>query len=128
MENGRYKILYFEDDEVLVQMFKTKLEQAGFLVAHYDHTTTDPVSLVIREKPDLILMDVIMPGMDGFEATERLQRHHMTKHIPIFGFDNLSQPADIKKAHDVGMVDYWVKANHMPSEVVDKIKSLLNIK
>lgn len=120
------KILYFEDDKFMAAMYATKLEMNGFVVRHHEHPPKDVVELATRENPDLIFMDILMPVMDGFTATKLLKADPRTKHIPVFGMSNLGQRQDIKKALDLGMVDYWVSAEHMPGDVVEKFRSLLN--
>jgi len=120
------KILYFEDDTFIAKMYETKLELDGFDVKYFEYPPDNLIDLVLAEKPDLIFMDVIMPNMDGFAATTLLQADDRTKNIPIFGMSNLGQRNDIQRALSLGMWDYWVSAQHMPGEVVEKIRSILN--
>ncbi len=122
------KLLHFEDDAFLLGIYAAKFRTKGFDVASYENPSSDPVSIVLKEKPDLIIMDIIMPVMDGYAATRILKQDKRTKDIPIFGFCNLGLPEDIKKALDLGMVDYWVPAEHTPDEVVEKVKSLIKVK
>lgn len=126
-DNKRYKILHFEDERMLRDMYGTKFRMYGFEFAGYDSPTKDPVSLVLKEKPDLIIMDIIMPISDGFTATEQLKADSRTKHIPILGLCNLGQKADIEKAHSLGMADYFVSAQHTPTEVVKRVCQLIGI-
>lgn len=121
------KILHFEDDTFLRSMYQAKFEQLGFDCAGYDSPTLDPVPLVLKEKPDLIIMDIIMPISDGFTATQQLKADKRTKVIPIFGLCNLAQKQDIERAKAVGMTEYWVTANHMPGEVVNKVYEILGL-
>src|SRR3989338_4107939 len=121
------KILYFEDDEFIAQMHKIKLEGDGFEIKHCTNPTLDPVALTLKEKPDLIFMDIIMPDMDGFTATKLLKANNKTITIPIFVMSNLAQKEDIEKAISLVMVDYWISAKHTPNEVVNKIRTILKM-
>lgn len=123
------KIIHFEDDEFLAELYKPKFKEAGFNYNHYLNPPSNKnelVELIINEKPDLIIMDILMPEIDGFEATKILKADKRTKDIPIIGFDNLSQPRDIKQAKDVGMADYFVKATFSPNGFIEKIKKFLD--
>lgn len=119
------RLLYFEDDAYLAEMFVSKLRDAGFEVHHHEHPPKNVVELAIDARPDLILMDTIMPKMDGFEATEQLQADPRTRDVPVFGLSNLGQPEDIARAKQVGMRDYWVTAEHTPAEVIEQIRALI---
>lgn len=121
------KITHFEDDTFLAGMYGTKFGMLGFEYAHHVNPSKDPVSVVIKDKPDLIIMDIIMPVMDGFTATQLLKGDDRTKNIPILGLCNLGQQVDIQKAHDVGMVDYLVTAKHTPQELIDRVKDILKL-
>lgn len=119
------KILHFEDEEFLSQMYGAKFQKEGFDYKCYNSPSKNPVEIVLKEKPDLILMDIIMPVMDGFTATEILKSHPETKSIPIFGLCNFSQKEDETRGLNLGMADYFIKQHFIPSEVVLKIKAYL---
>lgn len=121
------KILHFEDDSFLANMYRVKFTLEGFEYKNYECPFKDPVKLVKKENPDLIIMDIIMPRMDGYHATELLKSDKDTEKIPIFGLCNMGQPEHVKKALDLGMIDYWITAHHMPDEVVNKVKSILGM-
>ena len=119
------KILHFEDDEMLAQMYVKKFEKVRFEYKYYLQSPEDPtelVNLVLAENPDLILTNMLMPGMDGFKLTEVLKADEKTKNIPIFALTSLGQEEDIKRGMDLGMTDYFVKANLTPIEIIEKIK------
>ena len=121
------KIIHFEDDTFLGAMYKTKFEMKGFKYLHFKYPPEDLVDMVKREKPDLIIMDIIMPKMDGFEATKLLKSNQETKNFPIFGLCNMGQKKDIDEALSAGMEKYFVTADHMPSEIVDEVKKALGM-
>lgn len=120
------KILIFEDDPFVAGIFLNKFREAGFEVKHYISPPNNLVEEVIKEKPDIISMDIIMPeNMDGFEATKMLKADPRTKDIPIIGFSNLGLKEDIEKGIEVGMTDYLVTAHWTPNQYVEIIKDYL---
>jgi len=129
-KDKKTKVLHFEDDKILGELYKIKFIEAGF--SEYKHYLNPPrtnkglINLVIKEKPDLIVMDIIMPRMDGFEATKILKSNNVTKDIPIFGLCNMSQKEDIEKAIALGMTDYFICSRLTPSEIGTILKKFLN--
>jgi DNA-binding response OmpR family regulator len=78
-----------------------------------------------KENPDIILLDLLLPKMNGFEVLEELKKAEATKNIPVIFLTNLSQRDDVERGLKLGAVDYLIKAHFMPSEVVEKIKKAL---
>jgi len=78
-----------------------------------------------KVNPDIILLDILMPKMDGFSVLEELKKDAKTKDIPVILLTNLGQKEDVKKGFDLGAAGYLIKAHFMPSEVVEKIKKIL---
>jgi len=118
------KILLVEDDTFLVEMYTTKFELEGFDVVTAEDGARG-LELAGKENPDIILLDILMPKMDGFEVLDELKKNAKTKDIPVVLLTNLGQKDDVKKGFEKGAVGYLIKAHFMPSEVVDKIKSIL---
>ncbi|MBT4209960.1 MAG: response regulator [Candidatus Komeilibacteria bacterium] len=120
------KILQFDDDTFLGKMYQVKFKQNNFEHIWKEHPETDKadkfVKYILEINPDLIIMDIIMPVMDGYKATKILMKDKRTKNIPIFMLTNLSQEEDIIKGKELGVTDYFVTANHIPSEFIAKIK------
>ncbi len=123
MEN-KTKILIIEDEEMLVNMYESKFLTEGFQVLKALNGE-DGLALALKEKPDLILLDIILPKMDGFLVLKSLKEEASTKNIPIILLTNLGQDEDINKGKAMGADDYLVKANLTPSEVVEKVKEIL---
>ena len=121
MANGKKTILLVDDDTMISSMYGTKFEQANFEVLMADNGA-DGLELALANKPDLILLDIIMPQLDGFAVLERLKMSAKTKNIPVILLTNLGTEEDIKKGEELGAKDYLVKANLTPSEVLDKVK------
>lgn len=122
-----HKILHFEDEQMLADMYGAKFVMEGLDYKHYPNPTLDPVEIAISEKPDLIIMGIILPVMDGIRATKLLKADPRTKNIPVIGFDNLSQPEDFQRFRSAGMTDYWVLAQNTPIGIVHKVKQFLGI-
>ena len=119
-----HRLLLVEDDTFLAGMYVTKLTMESFQVdlASDGKTGLDKAR---KLKPDLILLDVLLPKMNGFDVLKALKEDAATKDIPVVLLTNLGQKSDVMKGLDLGAVDYLIKAHFMPSEVVSKIKDIL---
>jgi len=122
------KILIMEDDETLVKMYTKKLQHEGFeVVAAY--SGGEGLIAAPREKPDLILLDIMMPAVDGFEVIKNLKAVPETKNIPIVILTNLgTSDVFIQEAHSLGVKNYLVKYKTSAEDVVKTIRQELNIK
>lgn len=118
------KILLVEDDEMLHTMYTQKFTKEGYDVKS-GYNGAEGVTLAESEKPDVILLDIIMPKMDGFAALKKIKKNAATANIPVILLTNLGQEEDIRKGKELGAADYFIKANHTPQEVVDKVKSII---
>ncbi len=126
MEAKKYKVVLVEDEKMLADMYATKFSMEGFETSKaYDGAAG--LALAKRVKPDIILLDVIMPKLDGFAVLKELKDDVNVKDIPVILLTNLGQDEDIKKGKQLGAADYFVKANHTPAEVVTKIRQVLKI-
>lgn len=117
-------ILLVEDDEMLHTMYTQKFTKEGYTVKSA-YNGAEGVQLAESEKPDIVLLDIIMPKMDGFAALKKMKKNAATAGIPVILLTNLGQEEDIRKGKELGAVDYFIKANHTPQEVVDKVKSII---
>ncbi|HTK04312.1 MAG TPA: response regulator [Candidatus Eisenbacteria bacterium] len=126
MPDKPVKVLIVDDDAFLSGIYATKLELEGFLVVTA-RDGEEGLKAAMREKPDLILLDVLMPKLDGFEVLKRLKADPETKPTPVIMLTNLGQKEDIEKGISDGAVDYLIKAHFVPAEAVDKIKKVLNM-
>lgn len=125
MENKDIKVLIVEDDSFIVDMYTTKLELEGFQVVSAEDGLKG-LEVAKREKPTIILLDILMPKMDGFAYLEAAKKDPEIKAIPVLLLTNLGQKEDVQKGYELGAVGYLIKAHFMPSEVVEKIKQILN--
>jgi len=118
------KILIVEDDKMIATMYETKLKQSKHDVIIADNGSQG-LDLAVKEKPDLVLLDVILPQMDGFSVLQELRLNANTKEIPIIMLTNLGTSEDQEKGKQMGATDYWVKAQMTPAQVSDKVNELL---
>lgn len=124
MAENKTKILLIEDEEMLANMYEVKFRNEGFdLEKALDGA--DGLEKAKANKPDFILLDIIMPKMDGFSVLKALKENESTKDVPVMLLTNLGQDEDIEKGKELGAVGYLVKANVTPSEVVDEVKKKL---
>ena len=117
-------ILLVEDDEFLAELYATKLNLEGFEVA-LAMDGEKGLKLAKESPPDLVLLDIILPKMDGFEVLKELKADDTTKKVPVILLTNLSQKDEVQKGLSLGANDYLIKAHFMPSEVVQKIKQII---
>jgi DNA-binding response OmpR family regulator len=125
-KQAKARILIVDDDAFLAGIYATKLELDGFAVLSA-RDGDEGLRLAAKEKPDLILLDVLMPKLDGFEVLKRLKEDPASKDIPVIMLTNLGQKEDVEKGMAEGAVDYLIKAHFVPAEAVAKIKKVLNI-
>lgn len=118
------KILFIEDEPTLQKTVGEVLSQEGFLILE---ALNGEIGLATAksEKPDLILLDLILPKKDGFEVIEELKKDPETAHIKIIVLTNLESSKDVERALALGATNYLVKANYELDEVVEKVKKLL---
>lgn len=117
-------VLLVEDDEFLAELYATKLSLEGLEVTLASDGEKG-LKMAKDTQPDLILLDIILPKMDGFEVLSVLKADSATKSIPVILLTNLSQKDEVRKGLDLGAEDYLIKAHFMPSEVVGKIKKII---
>jgi len=118
------KVLVAEDDRFLSKAYGAKLKKEGFDVI-LAMNGEEAVEEAKNKKPDIILLDLVMPRKDGFEALSDLKKDASTKSIPVIILSNLGQEEDIIKGKELGAVDYLVKSNIAIREVVEKIREVL---
>lgn len=117
-------ILFIEDEPTLQRTVGQVLEQEGFKIKKALDGEIG-LKLAKKFKPDLILLDLILPKMDGFKVLTELKKDLSTKNIPVIILTNLEQSADVEKVLSLGATTYLVKANYELKEVIEKIKENL---
>jgi adenylate cyclase len=120
------KVFFIDDDEDLITIFSTALVKEGFEVS-YSLTGTDGLAKVKTEKPDIIMLDQVMPDMAGNDVLKTLKADDITKNIPVILLSNFSQGELVKSALDEGAIDYLFKYQVEPRDIVAKIKEALKV-
>lgn len=118
------KILIVEDDRYISKMYQLKLSLDGFDVQVADNGRIG-IEKVKEFRPDIILTDILMPEVDGFEVIKQVKADEELKEIPILIMSNLGQEDNIQKGLELGALGYIVKSQYTPSKVVEKIKEIL---
>lgn len=117
-------ILIVEDEDFLVRALKDNLESEGYDVSvARDGEEVFPV--ITKKKPDLILLDLLLPKKTGFDVLRELRANPEFKLTPVIILSNLGEDSEIKKAFELGANDYYVKAQHPLQEIIDKITEYL---
>lgn len=117
-----HKILIIDDDEFLLDIYSIKFKEGGFDVEAVK-SGKEAISRAIEFKPDVVLIDLVMPNMDGFE-TIKLLKEKMGDSAKIIALSNLDQKENIDKALLLGADDYIIKAEFTPSQVLEKVKKI----
>lgn len=118
------KILIVEDEEILLAALQEELTQGGYSIEGAANGE-EGLAKVKSFKPDLVLLDLVMPKMDGMEALKKLKEDDETKDVPVIILTNLSDYERISEALSLGAKDYLVKANYSLSDLLEKVKTVL---
>ncbi len=124
MSEHKKKILIIEDDEHVSRVYEMKFLKEGYttvLIASGEEAT----ERVIEERPDLIILDLMVPKKDGFAILEEIKKNPDTANIPVLVLSNLGGKIDQDRAITLGANEYMIKVSHSMQEVVDKAKSYL---
>lgn len=120
------KILIIEDEAMLQRALTEFLESEKFEIVNALNGE-EGLMMAKEKKPDLILLDIILPKKDGYEVLEEIKKNEDTKKIPVIILTNLESAEDIQRAFDAGATTYLVKSNYKLDDVVKKIKDTLKI-
>jgi two-component system, chemotaxis family, chemotaxis protein CheY len=118
------KVLVIEDEEFLRKLIATKLVNSNYEVIEAVDGE-DGLKKIKETKPDIVLLDLILPGMDGFTFLEKIKDDPETKEIPVIILSNLGQKEEIERGLKLGAKDFLVKANLTPKDIIEKIKNII---
>jgi len=123
-KEGKKKILLVEDDPFLIDIYTTKLEQNNFIVETVNNGE-EALEKINDNWPDLLLLDIVLPRVDGWEVLRKIKESPGLKDLKIVILSNLSQAQEVKKGFDLGATSYLIKSHYAPSEIVEEIKKIL---
>ena len=115
------KILLVEDEEIMIDLLQKKLTKEGYEIS-VAKDGEEGLKAMREVKPDLILLDIIMPKMGGFEVMTEMQKDKTLAKIPVIVISNSGQPVEIDRAQKLGAKDWLIKTEFDPQEVIDKVK------
>lgn len=118
------KVLIVEDDALMGNLLLDVLNRANFSPT-LAKDAPEALQYLTENTPDIILLDIILPGINGFDFLQRIKQQDATKKIPVLILSNLGDKTDIEKGKKLGATDYFVKANITPREIVQKIKDVI---
>lgn len=118
------QVLIIEDDRFLSSIMKARLDKDGFSVVPA-FNGEEAVNFLKQNKPDLIVLDLIMPKISGFEVLQHISLDPNLNQIPVIILSNLAQESDVKKAKELGAVDYFVKIKVSIDDLVNRIENIL---
>lgn len=118
------RILICDDDPVILRLLQVNLELEGYdvLLAHHGE---DAIEVATAEHPDLVILDIMMPKLDGYQTCERLKANDETKEIPVVFLSAKAQQTDIERGKEFGVADYLTKPFD-PNDLIDVVERLIN--
>jgi CheY-like chemotaxis protein len=124
MADKQYKILLVEDEPELAEIFHFSLKSAG-LNTELLREGSRVLQTIKRMKPDLVLLDLVIPNKDGYEILKEMKLDNTIKNIKVYVFSNLTQAGEIDKAMKLGAKGYLVKSDYTPAKLTKKVKDIL---
>lgn len=118
------KILVIEDDAFLRKIVCTKLAQKKYSVVEATDGK-EGLKIITEARPDIVLLDLVLPGMNGFEVLKEIKKDPTIANTPVIILSNLGQAEDIDKGFETGAADFLIKAHFTPSEIIDKVEAVL---
>lgn len=124
IKNKKKTIVLVEDEQIMVDLLVKKLKDAGYLVK----VAKDGISglaLIRKVKPDLVLLDMLLPVLNGFGVLEKLSAEKFLPKLPVMVISNTGQPIEIERVNKLGVRDYLIKVNFDPTELLIKVNHIL---
>ena len=125
--NEGTKIMVVEDDKFLAQLLAKKMVGSGAFVL-YAYNGEEALRMLEKEIPSLVLLDILLPGIDGFEVLKRMKANEKWKNIPVIVLSNFGSDEQIKTGQQLGVDNYLIKATVTTDEILKEIKNILDKK
>jgi CheY-like chemotaxis protein len=127
MPEKQKKVLVVEDDQTMREIVVHKLSSVGLMVVEASDGK-EAINQWQREQPDIVLLDLMLPELDGFKVLETMRKNHETTvaNTPVIVLSNLFSKEDIKRTKDLSVEDFLVKAYHTTEEILDRVNEVLN--
>lgn len=125
-KNKKKKVLLIDDDQFLISMYALKFDKYGFEINTASNGEEALEKLRGGYEPDILILDVVMPSLDGFGLLEKIKKEKFARNAVIIMLTNQSQKSDIDQAKKINVDGYIVKATTIPSEVVEEVVSIYN--
>lgn len=119
------RVLLIEDDPFLIDVYETKLKKSGYKVEVVEKGDL-AFEKIKSTNPNLILLDIVLPKMDGWEILKKIKKEEETKNCKVVILSNLGQKEEVDKGLKMGAEKYFIKAHYTPEEIIKKIDKLLN--
>jgi CheY-like chemotaxis protein len=117
-----HTVLVIDDDDFIGSMIAGLIAKAGYQIRRVN-TGEDGLKEIEKEKPDLVLLDIGLPGIDGFEVLRRIKENEATKDIAVLVASNYGQQEDVSQTKSLGAIDHLIKANVEPKEIVEYVNN-----
>ena len=124
-DKNSFKILIVEDEELMITILQKKLVKEGYNIS-VAKDGVEGIEKMRQIKPDLILLDIVMPRMGGLEVMQEMRKDKELENIPVIIISNSGQPVELDKAKELGAKDWLIKTEFDPQEVLKKIKKQIN--
>lgn len=127
MDSQKIKVLIIEDEKILAEMYKDKFEEAGYQVDSV-FSSEQALDYLKKEKPDLILLDILLPRENGIFFLKKLKEMKEDSEVTIIAFSNYDEPRTKKEALGLGAVAYLIKTQYTPKELLEEVEKILKEK
>jgi DNA-binding response OmpR family regulator len=125
-DGAAVRILVIDDDPFITSIYVLKLRHSGIEVAQA-RDGMEGLKVASEFRPDIILLDILMPNLDGFETLKRLKKDKSLKAIPVIILSNLAHKEDIEQGIKIGATDYLIKTQTLPTDCLKKIRAVLGV-
>lgn len=122
-----YKIVLVEDEPELAEMFSSILTYSGFKQVFHAIDGKSAIDLIGKVKPDLVLLDLVIPDVDGYEVLKKIKSDPKLSKSLVYVWSNLTQKDEVEKAKKLGADGYLVKSDYTPNKLAEKVKDILKL-